>query len=161
MMDTPICDFVRRYAENGGTQTLYVNCDKEEGDNDSKPVNTPTADRNASRANNAGHGGSDYYTMFNFCEKLRKSPFADGVAVYEAMDMFLPGMFAYRSVLNGGIPMDIPNLRNADEREKWRNDTACTDPRLAGDMLQPSYSKGNPDIAPEVYEVLKERLNNK
>ncbi|MBR3955578.1 MAG: GNAT family N-acetyltransferase [Clostridia bacterium] len=149
----------REDAENGGTQTLYVNCDKEEGDNDSAPVNTPTADRNASRANNAGHGGSDYYTMFNFCEKLRKSPFADVIDVYEAMDMFLPGMFAYRSVLNGGIPMDIPNLRNANEREKWRNDTACTDPKVAGDMLQPSYSKGNPEIGPEVYEALKEKLN--
>ncbi|MBO5111205.1 MAG: hypothetical protein J6D21_10895 [Clostridia bacterium] len=27
----------------------------------------------------------------------------------DAMDMFLPGMFAYRSILAGGVPMQIPN----------------------------------------------------
>ncbi|MBQ3086366.1 MAG: GNAT family N-acetyltransferase [Clostridia bacterium] len=149
----------RKDAGCDGVQTLYVNCDKEEGDNCSEPVNTPTGDRHSHRANNAGHGGSDFYTMFNFCEKIRKSPFADIVDVYEAMDMFLPGMFAYRSVLAGGIPMDVPNLREAAEREKWRNDTACTDPAVAGDQLQPVYSKGNPDIEPEVYEKLKEKRN--
>ena len=90
--------------------------------------------------------------MWHFAEKILGNDGADVIDVYEALDMFLPGMFAYRSVLNGGIPMEIPNLRNKEEREKWRNDTACTNPEAAGDMLWPCFSKGNPDIPDEVYE---------
>ena len=73
------------------------------------------------------------------------------------MDMFLPGMFAYFSALEGGIPMDIPNMRIPEEREKWRNDTRCTDPKVAGDMFIPGYSKGNPDIPEETYLKLQEK----
>ena len=55
-------------------------------------------------------------------------------------------------MLDGGVPKSIPNLRDKAEREKWRNDTACTDPKTAGDSLLPVFSKGNPDISPDVYE---------
>ena len=99
-----------------------------------------------------GHGGSDYYSIWNFVEKILGNDEADYIDIYEALDMFLPGMFAYKSVLAGGIPMEIPNLRNKEEREKWRNDTACTDPKVAGDMLIPCCSTGNADIPDEVYE---------
>jgi hypothetical protein len=68
--------------------------------------------------------------------------------------MFLPGMFAYRSILAGGIPMDIPNLRNKEEREKYRNDTTCVTPAVAGDMLVPTCKSGTPDIPDEVYEKM-------
>ena len=66
-------------------------------------------------------------------------------------------MFAYRSVLNGNQPMAIPNLRNAEDREKYRNDTTCVDPKVAGDMVIPSYSKGNPDIPEEFHARMKEK----
>jgi hypothetical protein len=68
------------------------------------------------------------------------------------MDMFLPGMFAYRSILAGGVKMDIPNLRNKEERERWRNDTTCTDPRVAGDMVVPCSSVGTLEIPKSVYD---------
>ena len=70
--------------------------------------------------------------------------------------MFLPGMFAYRSILDGGVPKDIPNLRDKKERDVWRNDTACTDPDTAGDMLLPTFSKGTPEIDNGVYDYIKE-----
>jgi hypothetical protein len=66
--------------------------------------------------------------------------------------MFLPGLFAYRSILAGGIPMAVPNLRNKEEREIWRYDTTCTDVKVAGDMLVPTFSAGTPDIPQEVYD---------
>ena len=53
--------------------------------------------------------------------------------------------------------MDIPNLRDPAVREQWRNDTACTDPKVAGDMLLPVYSKGNVEIPEEVYDRVKEK----
>ena len=66
-------------------------------------------------------------------------------------------MFAYRSVLAGGQPMDIPDLRDPAQRDKWRNDTACTDPKAAGDMLQPSYSRGNPEVPHAVYDYWRRK----
>jgi hypothetical protein len=95
--------------------------------------------------------------MDNFIEKIKGNPNADTIDVYEALDMFLPGMFAYRSVLAGGIPMDIPNLRDPAVREQWRNDIACTDPAVAGDQLLPVFSKGNPEISDEIYDQVKEK----
>ena len=93
--------------------------------------------------------------MYHFTEKILGNPEADTIDVYEALEMFLPGMFAYRSILNGGIPMEIPNLRDKSIRDQWRNDTACTDPGVAGDMLLPTFSRGTPDIEDGVYEHMK------
>ena len=49
-------------------------------------------------------------------------------------------------------------LHHKLEREKWRNDTECTVAKVAGDMLVPSYSKGNPDVPAEVYAGIKEKF---
>jgi len=106
----------------------------------------------APKATDMGHGGSDFYTMDNFIARINGDTEADTIDIYEALDMSLVGMFAYRSILAGSIPMEIPNLRLKEEREKWRNDTACTDPKVAGDMLLPTQKGGTPVIAPEVYE---------
>ena len=59
--------------------------------------------------------------------------------------------------MEGGVSLDIPNLRNKEEREKWRNDTACTDPKVAGDMLLPTCKTGTPDIPDEVYDRVREK----
>ena len=71
--------------------------------------------------------------------------------------MGLPGLFAYRSILAGGIPMESPNLRDKSVREQYRNDTACTNPEIAGDRLLPTISTGTPDIEDAVYELMKEK----
>jgi hypothetical protein len=90
--------------------------------------------------------------MYHFAEKVLGNEDADIIDVYEAVDMFLPGLFAYKSILAGGVPMDIPNLRNKAEREVWRNDTSCTNPQYAGDMLLPTCKGGTPDIDKGVYD---------
>lgn len=95
--------------------------------------------------------------MWHFVEKILGNPEADIIDVYEALDMFLPGMFAYRSILEGGKSFDIPNLRNKAEREEYRNDTACTDPKAAGDMLLPTSVNGTPDIDDAVYARIKSK----
>ena len=69
--------------------------------------------------------------------------------------MFLPGLFAFRSILQGGVTMQIPNLRDKAEREQWRSDVACTDPKVAGEQLLPCRKGGNLDICAEVYEEQK------
>ena len=107
------------------------------------------------KAESFGHDGSDFYAMWHFIEKINGNPKADIIDVYEAMDMFLPGIFAYRSVLNGNASYKIPNLRNIDEREAWRNDTACVSPQKAGNMLLPTSSRGTPEIEDGIYERVK------
>ena len=103
------------------------------------------------------HGGSDFYTTHFFIEKILGRP--DGkwsIDVYQALDMGICGILAYRSVLNGNQPIDVPNLRNKEEREAYRNDHACTTPEVAGDQLLPRSSFGEPDIPDEVYQNVRQ-----
>ncbi len=144
----------RREAAEGDC-AIYTDLDEFEGENaDRKNKYTPK-DEFSERAEAAGHGGSDFFTMWHFVSKILGEENAEIIDVYEALDMFLPSLLAYRSVLAGGVSMDVPDFRNPAEREKYRRDFACTDPKVAGDMLQPSYSKGNPYVPSEVYEKLR------
>ena len=106
-----------------------------------------------------GHGGSDFFSMYHFIRKIQGYKDADIIDIYEALDMAFAGIFAYRSCLNGNKPMEIPNFRIKEVREKYRNDTACTDPKVAGDQLLPTYSKGTPEIPDEIYENQKKLWN--
>ncbi len=138
----------REDAENGGTSLLYANGDSFEGGvNKYNPQH-----KLAAEAEGSGHGNSDFFTMYNFVEKINGNADADIIDIYEALDMFLPGLFGYRSILNGNIPMEIPNLRDKAVRELYRNDKACVDPNVAGDMVIPSSPDNCPFISKEAYE---------
>ena len=149
----------REMTDNGGVGKLYGNLDGAEGANDGRNGEISTEDGLTKLADASGHGGSDYYVMYNMVEALRGNRNAEIVDVYEAMDMFLPGMFAYYSVLEGGRSMEIPDLRDPAVRERYRNDRRCTDPKDPANEILPSYSKGNPEIDPAVYEKLREKLS--
>lgn len=143
----------REDARDGHIGKLYVNKDEYDGGYETGslrfyfPEHAPHDE-----VEGFGHGGSDFFSMYYFIRRILGDENADTIDIYEALDMFLPGLFAYRSILAGGIPMAIPNLRNKEEREIWRHDTACTDPRAAGDMLLPTFSQGTPDIPREIYD---------
>ncbi len=145
----------REDARNGDVSVLYTNLT--ERNTNSLPNCYRPRDAFSDAAENAGHGGSDFYTTYNFIAKILGNPEADVIDVFEAMDMFLPGLMGYRSILRGGVPVEIPNLRDPAVRELWRNDTACTDPAVAGDQLLPTFSKGNPDIPAANYEALRKK----
>ena len=148
----------RESAQNGAFDRIYIHADEYSGGYDTTKKDTylPTRAQDE-QAKSFGHGTSDFYTMYNFVRKIQGDPDADIIDVYEALDMFLPGLFAYRSVLNGGIPMEIPNLRDKAVRDLYRNDTACTDPSVAGDQLIPVFSKGNPEIPDAIYQEVKRK----
>ena len=143
-----------------GVRTLFTNLDENEGDNTNNPVEVDTHNSVSDLFDGSGHGGADDYMMYHFIEKLRGNRNAEVVDVYEALDMYLPGHFAYRSAMQGGMPLDVPDLRDPAARDKWRDDRTCTDP-AAGDDFIPSYSKGIPDIPPENYEKLRKSLEEK
>ncbi len=103
------------------------------------------------------HGGSDFYATHFFIEKIlgREEGLKYSIDVYTAVDMGICGILAYRSVLNGGAPMDIPNLRNPAERDAWREDNACTNPAVAGSQLLPCYPGGDKTYPDAVYESVR------
>lgn len=100
-----------------------------------------------------GHGGSDFYTMHYFLQKILGRPEGKhSIDVYQALDMTLPGLLGYRSIVNGNIPIDIPDFRNKGIRTKYRNDRWCCDPKLAG-KGQPKYgwSGGEVKVPESIY----------
>ncbi len=146
----------REDAKSGGDSLIHVNCDEYSGEYGPEKLETYNPDAGfGDKAKSFGHGGSDFYSMYYFIERIKGDKTADIIDVYEALDMFLPGMFAYRSILDGNKPKEIPNLRDKSVRDLWRNDTACTDPKAAGDMLLPTFSLGTPEIEDGVYEYIK------
>ena len=108
------------------------------------------------------HGGGDFYTMHYFLEKILGRPAGEEcIDVYQALDMGLPGILAYRSICNGNIPMDVPDFRDKEIREKHRNDNWCTNPDVAGSNLAPFNSFGGPDIPDSVYEQVRKEWEEK
>ncbi len=108
--------------------------------------------------NFSGHGGSDFYATHFFIQKILGTDEGNkySIDVYTAVDMGICGILAYRSILNGNIPVKVPNLRNKAERDAYRHDNACTNPDVAGDQLLPAYHTGNPDIPDEAYERVRQ-----
>ena len=105
------------------------------------------------------HGGSDFYPTHCFIQKILGRE--DGkwcIDVYQAVDMSLCGLFAFRSILAGNTSMKIPNLCNGEERDLWRNDHACTNPDIAGDQLLPtsSYPALAKGLSDEEYAAIKQ-----
>ncbi len=144
----------REDAELGMVERMYTNLDEKEGVFLWKPQTYIPEDELSEQAKGAGHGSSDFYVMYNFVSAIQGKD-SDIIGVYEACDMFLPGLFAYFSILDGGKPQAIPDFRKKADRDKYRHDTRSTDPKVAGDMLMPCYSKREIEIPDEVYARLR------
>lgn len=105
-----------------------------------------------------GHNGSDFYATHFFIEKILGRPegMEYSIDVYQALDMGICGILAYRSILSGNTPIAVPNFRNPEEREPYRNDTACTNPAVAGDQLLPVSPHGELKIPEGAYEHVRQ-----
>lgn len=141
----------REDSKSGGVSMVYENLDAQEGVCKNAPRGYMTEDKLLHKGAGHGHGGSDYVCLYQAIEYMNGNEDADIVDVYEAVDMWMIGFFGYLSVLEGGCTMRIPDLRCRETRAQYRHDLRCTDAKCAGDQLQPSYSKGNPQIDPGVY----------
>lgn len=99
-----------------------------------------------------GHGGSDFYPTHFFIQKILGKP--DGqwaIDVYQAVDMGICGILAFRSILNGNAPMKVPDFRSKEERDAYRNDHACTNAAVAGDQVLPCSSYPEKELTEEEY----------
>ena len=106
-----------------------------------------------------GHGGGDYFTTHYFIGSILGDPEAreQAIDVYTAVDMCMPGTLGYRSIVNGNMPIKIPNLRNKEERDAYRNDTFCTFPNIAGDQYVSNNVFGVPEIPDEVFAEVRRK----
>ena len=145
----------REDAQQGDISRIYTNFGTSDENMDSSVETYEPRDALSEVSLAYGHGGSDYYVMWNFVEKILGNPEAEIIDIYEALDMSMPGLLAYRSILNGGIPIEVPDFRHKAVRERYRYDNACTDPRVAGDQLLPCYSRGDPVIPQSAYDRVR------
>ena len=82
---------------------------------------TPQQDELTKLAEKAGHGGGDFWMLYNFADSFYNgSPLYWNI--YTACDVTLTGIMAVKSEYAGGIPVDIPDFRNKEIREHYRND---------------------------------------
>lgn len=71
---------------------------------------------------NAGHGGGDFFVIREFfnCIRENKKPLFD---VFFATKMASTAILSHRSLLEYGVPYDIPDFRREEDRKKYENDT--------------------------------------
>ncbi len=121
----------------------------------------PAVDTELSRSIGT-HSGGDFYTMHYFLDKLLDRPGgAEAIDVYQALDMALPGILGYRSILNGNMPFEVPDFRNPAARGRYREDNTCTNPAIAGDALLPRCSFPTDTIPDSVYEAVRREWEEK
>jgi predicted dehydrogenase len=75
----------------------------------------------------AGHGGGDFFMVYNFADAIRKGrqPYLD---VYRGVAMSVVGIQAYRSALAGGVTVEVPDFRKQSVRKKYEHDDWSPDP---------------------------------
>lgn len=71
----------------------------------------------------SGHGGGDFITvrMFLECIEQGKQP-EHPFDVHSAVTMSSVAILAHRSALEGGMPYDIPDFHDEEQRKKYEND---------------------------------------
>lgn len=93
------------------------------------------------RALKAGHGGGDFFTVWNFAEAIRtgKQPYLD---VYRGVSMSLVAMQGWRSCLADGAPVEVPDFRKESMRRQHENDQWSPFPEDAGPGQPPPTIRG-------------------
>ena len=80
-------------------------------------------DKDEELIENSGHGGGDYIVsrMFLECIKENRQP-EHPYDIYSAVTMSSVAILAHRSMLEGGVPYDLPDFHNEECRKQYEND---------------------------------------
>lgn len=92
-------------------------------------------------ARQAGHGGGDFFTNFEFARAIRsgRQPFLN---VYRGVAMSSVGILAWRSALEDGRPFDVPDFRKERQRKPFEDDHWSPFPKDAGPGQPPPSIRG-------------------
>lgn len=100
----------------------------------------PDWPRHAELARKAGHGGGDFWTNFEFAKAIRsgRAPYFD---VYRGVAMSSVGILAWKSALEDGKPVALPDFKKESSRKKYEHDNSSPFPshaKLGYSYLPPS-----------------------
>lgn len=103
-------------------------------------------------AEKAGHGGGDYFVVKEFfhCIRTNTKPIMDE---YFATTCASVGILAHRSMLERGVPYDIPDFHKEEDLARYENDRLS--PFYAYDQEPTLPSCSRPD-----YQVPEEKFRN-
>lgn len=119
-------------------------------------------DKDEELIENSGHGGGDYLVsrMFLDCIKENRQP-EHPYDLYSAVTLSSVAILAHRSILNGGVPYDVPNFHNEECRKQYENDRLT--PFCGTDGSEPSIPCcSRPDYKPaeEKFKKYMEIINS-
>ena len=80
------------------------------------------------------------------------------IDLYRALDMALPGLLAFRSILDHGMPYAVPDLRDHRVRDAYRSDHYATDPRTPAEYRLDTSKTGTPEVEEEVYRTVQKEF---
>jgi len=107
----------------GGKLMLRYNpWDTPEGVEATQNYDPPLDDPNADLIRKAGHGGGDFFVIREFFSAIREGRQA-AFDVYFATRLASTAIMAHRSMLEYGVPYDVPDFRKEEDRIAWENDT--------------------------------------
>ncbi len=97
---------------------------------------TPDWESHSEVAAGTGHGGGDFWMIYNFLEYIRndKEPFFN---VYRGVAMSAVGILGWRSCMEDGKTFRIPDFRVKSDRDAVRNDDLTPFPDEKGHVTLP------------------------
>ena len=124
-------------------------------DEEKERVYAPDWPEHGDLAEQAGHGGGDFWTNFHFANAIRSGepPFLD---VYRGVTMSSVGILAWKSALEDGAPFDVPDFKDESARKRYEDDHWSPWPENAGPGQPPPSIDGFPEPTPQGIAHAKE-----
>ncbi|MBR7149567.1 MAG: Gfo/Idh/MocA family oxidoreductase [Oscillospiraceae bacterium] len=145
-------------GNNNMINLLYNSWDTPEGSEVHSLYKPELNDADAEEIKKAGHGGGDFFVIRKFFECLRTNtrPVMDE---HFATTLSSVAILGHRSVMEGGVPYDIPDFHKDEDRVKYENDNES--PFWYSDGRAPTIPCcSKPDYRPskEAEEAFEKRL---
>ena len=118
------CDKGQVENIRGSSEILlnYNSWEKPEGAETSSRYTPEWHDKDVELIKKSGHGGADFFVLRHFFDCIRENKQPKYFDVYDATMMASVAILAHRSMLEYGVPYDIPDFRKEEDRVKWEND---------------------------------------
>jgi predicted dehydrogenase len=120
---------------DGKVMLRYNDWEKPEGAAHTQLYMPSWNDKDEELIRKAGHGGGDFFVIRKFFESIRTQTPPE-LDVFFATRLASVAIMAHKSLLERGVPYDIPDLRLEEDRIKYENDT--TSPFWYSDGREPT-----------------------
>ncbi len=142
------------YFGSGQIRVWHEKWDMEEGEEEER-IYEPDWPEHGDLAREAGHGGGDFWTNFHFANAIRSGdpPYLD---VYRGVTMSSVGILAWKSALEDGRPIDVPDFSKESDRKAYEDDHWSPWPEHAGPGQPPPSVLGFVEPSPTGVDLARE-----